>query len=157
MSRRHKPPKRVPAPDSVYDNVRVAKFINRLMLKGKKSLSERIVYGAMEMLEGKADGAKPLEIFLEALDKARPLVKVKARRVGGSTYQVPMEVNDADGEAICSRWLILYARARNGRTMMEKLASELLDTYRGNSATLKKREEVHKMAEANKAFAHYRF
>lgn len=157
MSRRHKPPKRVPSPDSLYDNVRVAKFINRLMIKGKKSTAETIVYGAMELLEGKAEGAKPLEVFLEALNKARPLVKVKARRVGGSTYQVPMEVDEVDGEAIGSRWIIAYARGRNGRTMKEKLAAELLDTYRGNSATLKKREEVHKMAEANKAFAHYRF
>lgn len=156
MSRRHKPPKRVPAPDSMYDNVRVAKFINRLMLRGKKTLAETILYGALEEMEGKAD-AKPLEIFLEALNKARPLVKVKARRVGGSTYQVPMEVSDEDGEALGSRWLIQYARSRNGKTMRQKLAAELLDTYRGNSATLKKREEVHKMAEANKAFAHYRF
>lgn len=156
MSRRHKPPKRVPHPDSVYDNVRVAKFINRLMLRGKKTLSEAILYGALEEIEGKADG-KPLDIFLEALDKARPLVKVKARRVGGSTYQVPMEVSEEDGEALGSRWLIQFARKRSGKTMRQKLAAELLDTYRGNSATLKKREEVHKMAEANKAFAHYRF
>ncbi|MDH4379621.1 MAG: 30S ribosomal protein S7 [Vampirovibrionales bacterium] len=156
MSRRHKPAKRIPAPDPIYQSERVAKFINRIMLCGKKGTAEKILYGALELLDGKVE-EKPLQVLMKALDKARPLVKVKARRVGGATYQVPMEVNDSDGEAIGSRWIIAYARSRNGRSMMEKLAAELLDTYRGNSATLKKRDEVHKMAEANKAFAHYRF
>jgi small subunit ribosomal protein S7 len=156
MPRRYKPQKRIPAPDSVYQNERVSKFINRLMVSGKKSVAERIFYDALENIKGKADEA-PLEVFLAALDKARPLVKVKARRVGGSTYQVPMEVTEQDGEAIGSRWLISHARSRKGRSMKEKLMQELLDTYKGNSTTLKKREEVHRMAEANKAFAHYRF
>lgn len=156
MPRRYKPKKRMPAPDPVYNNERVAKFINRLMLSGKKSVAERIFYNALEGMKGKADD-EPLEVFLQALDKARPLVKVKARRVGGSTYQVPMEVSEYDGEAIGSRWLISNARSRKGRSMEQKLMQEILDTYKGSSTTLKKREEVHRMADANKAFAHYRF
>lgn len=156
MPRRYKPKKRMPAPDPVYNNERVAKFINRLMLSGKKSVAERIFYNALDSMKGKADD-EPLEVFLQALDKARPLVKVKARRVGGSTYQVPMEVSEMDGEAIGSRWIIAHARSRKGRSMEDKLMQELLDTYKGSSTTLKKREEVHRMADANKAFAHYRF
>ncbi len=156
MPRRYKPAKRIPAPDPVYNDVEVAKFINRLMTRGKKSVAERVFYQALERLDGKTDD-KPLEVFRKALQKAKPLVRVKARRVGGSTYQVPIEVREAEGLAIGSRWLISFARKRSGRSMVDKLSNELLDTYRGNSATMKKREEVHKMAEANKAFAHYRF
>ncbi len=156
MPRRYKPIKRVPTPDPVYNNTSVSKFINRLMLKGKKSVSERVFYGALEKLEGKADDP-PLEIFLKALSKAKPLVRVKARRVGGSTYQVPIEVREEEGVAIGSRWLIEHARKRNGRSMIDKLSNEFLDTYNGTGSTLKKREDVHRMAEANKAFAHYRF
>lgn len=156
MPRRYKPAKRIPTPDPVYNDVEVAKFINRLMNRGKKSVAERVFYQALERLDGKTD-EKPLEVFRKALQKAKPLVRVKARRVGGSTYQVPIEVREAEGLAIGSRWLISFARKRSGRSMVDKLSNELLDTYRGNSATMKKREEVHKMAEANKAFAHYRF
>ncbi len=156
MPRRYKPIKRIPAPDPVYNDVSVSKFINRLMLKGKKGVAERLFFGALERLEGKADD-KPLEIFLKALGKAKPLVRVKARRVGGSTYQVPIEVREDEGVAIGSRWLIEHARKRGGRSMVDRLANELLDTYNGTGATLKKREDVHRMAEANKAFAHYRF
>lgn len=156
MSRRSKPKKRIPMPDSIYNDVEVAKFINRLMMKGKKSVAERVFYDAIELLEGKTDD-KGIDVFRKSLRKAKPLVRVKARRVGGSTYQVPIEVREDEGLAIGSRWLIDYARKRKGRSMTEKLAAELLDIYRGTGATVKKREETHKMAEANKAFAHYRF
>jgi small subunit ribosomal protein S7 len=156
MSRRSKPKKRIPLPDSVFNDVEVAKFINRLMTRGKKSVAERVFYEAIELLEGKTDD-KGIDVFRKALRKAKPLVRVKARRVGGSTYQVPIEVREDEGLAIGSRWLIDYARKRKGRSMVDKLAGELLETYRGNSPTVKKREDTHKMAEANKAFAHYRF
>lgn len=156
MSRRSKPKKRIPLPDSVYNDVEVAKFINRLMTRGKKSVAERVFYSAIELLEGKTD-EKGIEVFRKALRKAKPLVRVKARRVGGSTYQVPIEVREDEGLAIGSRWLITFARKRKGRSMTDKLAAELLETYRGSGATVKKREDTHKMAEANKAFAHYRF
>ena len=165
MSRRSKPAKRIPLPDSIYNDVEVAKFINRLMLKGKKSVAERIFYNALKALDGKADD-KPIDIFRKALRKVKPLVRVKARRVGGSTYQVPIEVREDEGIALGSRWLIDYARKRssgislrgkNDRAMEAKLAAELLDAYRGSGASVKKREDTHKMAEANKAFAHYRY
>lgn len=156
MPRRYKPAKRVPLPDSVFNDVRIAKFINRLMQRGKKSVAEHIFYSAMERLEGRTPET-PVEVFHKALGRVRPLVRVKSRRVGGSTYQVPMEVDEIMGEAIASRWVIQYARSRGGRSMAERLAGELLDAYNGNGASMKKRDETHRMAEANKAFAHYRF
>jgi len=156
MSRRSKPKKRIPMPDPIFNDAEVSKFINRLMLRGKKSVAERIFYDALESLDGKTDD-KPIEVFRKALKKSKPLVRVKARRVGGSTYQVPIEVREDEGNAIGSRWLIQFAGKRRGRTMSEKLAGELLDAYRGQGLTIKKREDTHKMAEANKAFAHYRF
>ncbi len=156
MSRRSKPRKRIPMPDPVYNDVEVSKFINRLMTRGKKSVAERVFYEAVELMEGKTED-KGIDVFRKALRKAKPLVRVKARRVGGSTYQVPIEVREDEGLAIGSRWLIEYSRKRKGRSMPEKLAAELLDTYRGTGNTVKKREDTHKMAEANKAFAHYRF
>jgi small subunit ribosomal protein S7 len=156
MSRRSKPKKRIPLPDPVFNDVEVAKFINRLMSRGKKGTAERIFYTTVEMLEGKTD-EKGIDVFRKVLHKVRPLVRVKARRVGGSTYQVPIEVRDDEGIAIGSRWLIEYSRKRKGRSMHEKLAAEILEAYRGQGATMKKREDTHKMAEANKAFAHYRF
>ena len=156
MSRRSKPKKRIPLPDSIYNDVEVAKFINRMMVCGKKSVAERVFYEAIDTLEGKTD-EKGIEVFRKALRKARPLVRVKARRVGGSTYQVPIEVREDEGLAIGSRWLIDFSRKRKGRSMVDKLSNELLETYRGSSPTVKKREDTHKMAEANKAFAHYRF
>ncbi|HEY9745383.1 MAG TPA: 30S ribosomal protein S7 [Oculatellaceae cyanobacterium] len=156
MSRRSKPKKRVPMPDSVFNDVEVSKFINRLMTRGKKSVAERLFYDAINLLEGKTED-KGIDVFRKALKKVRPLVRVKARRVGGSTYQVPVEVREEEGIAIGSRWLIEYSRKRKGRSMSEKLAAELLDAYRGTGTTIKKREDTHKMAEANKAFAHYRF
>jgi small subunit ribosomal protein S7 len=156
MSRRSKPKKRIPMPDSIYNDVEVSKFINRLMTRGKKSVAERVFYDAISLLEGKTED-KGIDVFRKALKKVRPLVRVKARRVGGSTYQVPIEVREEEGIAIGSRWLIEYSRKRKGRSMSEKLAAELLDAYRGAGTTIKKREDTHKMAEANKAFAHYRF
>ena len=156
MSRRSKPKKRIPMPDPVYSDVEVAKFINRLMTRGKKSVAERVFYEAVELMEGKTED-KGIDVFRKALRKARPLVRVKARRVGGSTYQVPIEVREDEGMAIGSRWLIDASRKRRGRSFPEKLANELLDTYKGTGTTVKKREDTHKMAEANKAFAHYRF
>lgn len=156
MPRRAKPKRRVPEPDPVFNDAEVAKFINRLMQRGKKSTAEKVFYRAMDRLDGKTDD-KPLEVFRKALNNVRPVVRVKARRVGGSTYQVPIEVKDYEGAAIGTRWLISYARARRGRSMDEKLAGELLDAYHNTGATIKKREDTHKMAEANKAFAHYRF
>jgi small subunit ribosomal protein S7 len=156
MSRRSKPAKRIPRPDAVYNDVQVAKFINRMMLCGKKSVAEGIFYRAMVLLEGKTD-QKPIELFFSALKRVRPLVRVKARRVGGSTYQVPIEVREDEGAAIGSRWLITFARKRNGRSMAEKLAAEILDAAKGIGGAAKKREETHKMAESNKAFSHYRY
>jgi small subunit ribosomal protein S7 len=156
MSRRSKPSKRIPKPDAVYGDVQVSKFINRMMLRGKKSVAEGIFYRALVLLEGKTD-QKPVELFFSALKRVRPLVRVKARRVGGSTYQVPIEVREDEGVAIGSRWLITYARKRNGRTMAEKLAAEVLDASKGVGGAAKKREETHKMAESNKAFSHYRY
>src|SRR5690606_14680483 len=150
MSRRSKPKKRIPMPDPLYNDVEVSKFINRLMTRGKKRVAERVFYEAVGQLEGKTDD-KGIEVFRNALRKAKPLVRVKARRVGGSTYQVPIEVREDEGIAIGSRWLIDYARKRKGRSMVDKLAGELLDAYRGTGATVKKREDTHKMAEANKA------
>ena len=156
MSRRSKPKKRIPMPDPIYNDVEVSKFINRLMNRGKKSVAERIFYDALELLEGKTDD-KAIDVFRKSLRKAKPLVRVKARRGGGSTYQVPIEVREDEGIAIGSRWLLEYARKRKGRSMSEKLAAELLDIYRNTGSTIKKREDTHKMAEANKAFAHYRY
>ena len=156
MPRRYKPEKRVPDPDPIHNDPEVAKFINRLMTRGKKSVAERLFYTALKNLEGKTED-KPIDLFHKVLKRAKPLVRVKARRVGGSTYQVPIEVREEEGVAIGSRWIIQYARKRHGRTMAERLSAEFLDIIRGTGATIKKREEVHKMAEANKAFAHYRF
>jgi small subunit ribosomal protein S7 len=156
MARRFKPAKRVPDPDPIFNDREVARFINRLMLRGKKALAERIFYSMLSYLEGKTEEA-PIEVWRKAMQKVRPIVKVKARRVGGSTYQVPMEVGEDDGMAIGTRWVIGFARKRGGRTMADRLAAEILDIYRGQGASMKKREETHKMAEANKAFSHYRF
>ncbi|MEB3207041.1 MAG: 30S ribosomal protein S7 [Vampirovibrionales bacterium] len=161
--RRTKPQKRVPAPDAIYNDTAVAKFINRLMVKGKKSVAQLLLMEALEQLDGKTpeapDGSreKPIDAFRRVLKRVAPKVKVKARRVGGATYQVPMEVSEQDGEALGSRWLIAAARKRAGRSMADKLANEMLDILKGQGAALKKREETHRMAEANRAFAHFRF
>lgn len=142
--------------DSKYKNTQVQRFINRLMQRGKKSIAQRIVYDAFDIVKEKTK-QEPLEIFKKAIKNATPLVKVKARRIGGSTYQVPVEVGQFEGESLGARWLINTARNRPGKSMREKLASELTDAASGQGTSVKKREDTHKMAEANKAFAHYRY
>ena len=134
----------------------MARFINKLMERGKKSLAEHIVYGALDILQNKTN-KDPMEVFTQALNNAMPLVEVRPRRVGGATYQVPMEVRPDRRQAMGMRWLIQFARQRPGRTMNEKLAAELMDAANNQGASVKKREDTHKMAEANKAFAHYRW
>jgi len=156
MVRRREPPKRVIAPDVRYNSVLVAMFVNRLMKQGKKSTAYRIMYDAMDMV-GERANKNPLEMFEQAMDNVKPIIEVKPRRVGGATYQVPMEVSPERRISLAMRWLLAAARARNGRTMAEKLAGELLDAANNQGAAIKKREDTHRMAEANRAFAHYRW
>lgn len=156
MSRRSKPAKRIPAADPIYSSVDVSKFINRIMRRGKKSIAEKIFYATMEKIQEKTN-EKPIEIFQKALTNATPLLEVKARRIGGSTYQVPIEVKADRGFALSSSWIIESAKKRHGKSFTDKLTSELLDASNGVGAACKKREDTHKMAEANKAFAHYRY
>ena len=148
--------KRVPPPDAKYDSITVAKFINRLMLRGQKSTAERIVYNALQLTAQQVNSS-PGEALERAIRNATPLLMVKSRRVGGATYQVPTEVREDRGRALAMRWLIASARARRGKSMEERLASELVDAVQGRGAAIKKRDDLHKMAEANKAFAHYRW
>lgn len=148
--------KRIPPPDARYNSVTVAKFINRLMMRGQKNTAERIVYSALQFAAEQVN-SNPDEALERAIRNAAPLVMVKSRRVGGATYQVPSEVQEDRGRALAMRWLIASARARSGKSMEDKLASELIDAIQGRGVTIKKREDIHKMAEANKAFAHYRW
>jgi small subunit ribosomal protein S7 len=154
--RRNQAPERVIAPDPVYGNVGLSKFINRIMLRGKKSTAQRIVYGAFDIMAQRT-GKNPLDVFEQAMQNAGPVVEVKPRRVGGATYQVPVEVNSQRRQALAHRWIIANARKRSGKTMSQKLAGELLDAANNTGATIKKREDTHKMAEANRAFAHYQW
>ncbi|PSF36844.1 30S ribosomal protein S7 [Aphanothece hegewaldii CCALA 016] len=156
MSRRKNIKKRPVPPDAMYNSVLINMTIRRVMSSGKKSVASGIVYDALKTV-GERTGSDPLEVFEKAIKNVTPLVEVKARRVGGATYQVPMEVRSARGTALALRWLIHYARARGGKTMAGKLANEILDAANETGATIKKREETHRMAEANKAFAHYRY
>ncbi len=156
MSRRSKPAKRIPSPDPVYNSVDIAKFINRLMTRGKKSVAQKIFYSSMDTIQEKTK-ENPIDVFKKALTNATPLIEVKARRIGGSTYQVPVEVKPERGQALGSCWLIESARKRSGKSMIEKLTAEIMDASNGQGASCKKREDTHKMAEANKAFAHYRY
>jgi small subunit ribosomal protein S7 len=156
MPRKRKAVVREVLPDPKYNDVVLTKFMNCLMVKGKKSLAEKIVYGAFDIIQKKTK-QEPLEVFKGALDNVRPLVKVVSRRVGGSNYQIPTEVSEKNGRAVAFRWVISYARARSEKTMMEKLAAELMAAYKKEGASIKKREDTHKMAEANKAFAHLRW
>ena len=156
MSRRQRAPKRTVPPDPRYDSQTVSKFINNLMSKGKKSLSEGIFYGAMDIIEQRT-GQPGVNVFKQALSNVRPSVEVKSRRVGGATYQVPIEVRPDRRTALAIRWILLYARARNEKTMAERLAMELTMASRGEGNSIKKREDTHRMAEANRAFAHYRW
>ncbi len=156
MSRRHSAEKREVLPDAKFGDTVLTKFMNNLMYDGKKSVAEGIVYGALDRVESKARRA-PIEIFHEALDNIKPSVEVRSRRVGGATYQVPVEVRPERREALAIRWLIKASRARNEHTMEERLAGELLDAANSRGTAVKKREDTHKMADANKAFSHYRW
>ena len=156
MSRRHAAEKREILPDAKYGDRVLTKFMNNLMLDGKKSVAESIVYGALTRVESKLKRA-PIEAFHEALDNVKPSVEVRSRRVGGATYQVPVEVRMERREALAIRWLIIAARKRNENTMEERLAAELADAVQNRGTAVKKREDTHKMADANKAFSHYRW
>ena len=156
MPRRREVPKRDILPDPKFANIDVAKFINVLMDSGKKSVAERIIYGAFESISKKG-GKDPLEVFNQALSNARPMVEVKSRRVGGANYQVPVEVRPVRRQALAMRWLKESARKRGEKSMAARLANELLEASEGRGGAMKKRDEVHRMAEANKAFSHFRF
>ncbi len=156
MSRRHAAEKREILPDPKFGDLVLSKFMNVLMLDGKKSAAERIVYGALELAEKRA-GSEGLNVFRDALDNVKPELEVRSRRVGGATYQVPVEVRPVRAQALAIRWLISAARKRSENTMIDRLAGELMDASNDRGAAVKKREDTHKMAEANKAFAHYRW
>jgi len=156
MPRRRVVAKRETLPDPVYGNVTLAKFMNHVMISGKKSVAERIIYGALDIIKEKLN-KDPLEVFDTALENIAPLVEVKARRVGGATYQVPVEVRASRRAALAMRWLVDYSRKRGEKSMPQRLAGELMDAAQGKGAAVKKREDVHRMAEANKAFSHFRF
>jgi small subunit ribosomal protein S7 len=156
MSRRHSAEKREIIPDAKYGDVVVAKFMNTIMYEGKKSVAEAIVYGALDNVESKAK-SDPLSVFKQALENVAPSVEVRSRRVGGATYQVPVEVRTDRRQALAIRWIIAAARDRNDKTMVDRLSAELLDASNNRGAAVKKREDTHRMAEANRAFAHYRW
>jgi small subunit ribosomal protein S7 len=156
MPRRRVAAKREILPDPKFGNITLAKFMNHVMVSGKKSVAERIVYGALDIVEQRLKKS-PVEVFEEALDNVAPLVEVKSRRVGGATYQVPVEVRPSRRTALAMRWLVDYARARGEKSMAQRLAGELIDAVQSKGGAVKKREDVHRMAEANKAFSHFRF
>jgi small subunit ribosomal protein S7 len=156
MPRRREVAKRIIPPDPVYQSPLVTKFINAVMERGKKTRAEEIFYGAMDIIRDKTKD-DPVKVFKKSLDNVKPILEVKARRVGGSTYQIPVEVNQNRRLSLAIRWLINYASDRPGRSMREKLANEMLDASNNTGGAIKKREDTHKMAEANKAFAHYRW
>jgi small subunit ribosomal protein S7 len=155
MPRRYRPPKRKIKPDVRYHNVQLQSFINRVMKRGKKSTATRLVYDTFDLLE-KQSKKNPLEVFQQALKNVSPVMEVKPRRVGGATYQVPMEVSVDRQFALATRWILAAARARSGRSFSEKLAGELMDAYNNTGSSIRKRDETHKMAESNRAFSHYR-
>jgi small subunit ribosomal protein S7 len=156
MSRRHSAEKREIIPDPKFGDVVVTKFMNSVMRDGKKSVAEAIVYGALDIIEQKLK-AEPLSVFKQALDNVAPAIEVRSRRVGGATYQVPVEVRNERRQALAIRWLIQAARARNDKTMVERLSSELMDASSNRGSAVKKREDTHRMAESNRAFSHYRW
>ena len=156
MSRRHRAEKREIIPDPKYGDVVVTKFMNSIMYDGKKSAAESIVYGAFDSIESRAK-ANPLEVFKQALDNVAPAIEVRSRRVGGATYQVPVEVRTDRRQALAIRWLIQAARDRNDKTMVDRLSAELMDAANNRGNAVKKREDTHRMAEANRAFSHYRW
>ena len=156
MPRRGNVPKREVLPDPVYGSVLVTKLVNSIMLDGKKGVAQKVVYGAFEIIKEKTE-KDPMEVYAQAMENIMPSLETKSRRVGGSTYQVPMEVRPERRQTLGLRWLTAYSRARGERTMAERLAGEIMDAANNTGASVKKREDVHRMAESNKAFAHYRF
>jgi len=156
MARRRISKKRVVSPDSVYNSRVLSKFINKIMKAGEKSKAEAICYGCFDIIE-KREKKNPLEVFLQALENVKPVVEVRSRRVGGATYQVPVEVRPERREALAIRWILYFARQRKGKPMKEKLAEEIIMAFRKEGLAFKKREDTHRMAEANRAFAHYRW
>ena len=156
MSRRHRAEKREPLPDPKFGSVIINRFMNAVMKQGKKSVAESIVYGAFDKIHGKTK-QDPLGVFHQALDNVSPAIEVRSRRVGGATYQVPVEVRTERRQALAIRWIIIAARGRNEKTMGERLSAELLDAANNRGTAVKKREDTHKMAEANRAFSHYRW
>ena len=156
MSRRHSAEKREINPDAKYGNLVVSKFMNSIMLQGKKSVAETIVYGALDTIESKTK-SDPLKVFEQALDNVMPSIEVRSRRVGGATYQVPVEVRPVRRMSLGMRWLVLYARSRAEKSMADRLAGEIMDAANNRGAAMKKKDDTHRMAEANKAFAHYRW
>jgi small subunit ribosomal protein S7 len=157
MPRRRIVAKREILDDPKFGSQVLAKFINIIMVDGKKSVAEKIVYGALDIVEEKKPGSSPIEVFEQSLEKIRPSVEVKSRRVGGSTYQVPVEVRPSRQNALAMRWLVEFSRKRGEKSMRQRLAGEMLDAVESRGAAVKKREDVHRMAEANKAFSHYRW
>lgn len=156
MPRKGHIPKREVMPDPIYNDIVVTKLVNGIMLDGKKGISQNIVYGAFDYIKEKTN-EDPLEVFYKAMNNIMPVLEVKARRIGGATYQVPVEVRNERRETLGLRWLVNYSRQRGEKTMVERLAKEILDASNGMGSSVKKREDTHKMAEANKAFAHYRW
>ncbi len=156
MPRRSGVPKRDVLPDPIYNSKVITKLTNQVMIDGKKGIAQSIVYDAFDIVKEKL-GAEPMDIFDKAMENVMPVLEVKARRVGGSTYQVPIEIRPERRQTLGIRWIVLYARKRSEKTMKEKLAGEIMDAYNNTGAAIKKKEEMHRMAEANKAFAHYRW
>lgn len=156
MARRRRPAKRTILPDPKYGNIVVSKFINSMMLEGKKGVAERAFYKALELI-GQRTQKDPIEVFINSLENVKPLVEVKSRRVGGATYQVPVEIRPERRQALAIRWIVTHSRNRSEKTMFQKLAGELLDAFNNTGTSIKKKEDTHKMAEANKAFAHYKW
>ena len=156
MARRHRSVKRDPIPDPKFQSTEISRFVNQLMRDGKKSVAQNIFYDALEQVEEKTNG-NPLEVFENALDNVRPQLEVKSRRVGGATYQVPMELSAARSRSLAMRWIIQYAKARKGVPMSKALSIEIVDAFNNTGASIKKRDDTHKMAQANRAFAHYRW
>ena len=156
MPRRGNVPKREVLPDPLYNSILVTKLVNSIMLDGKKGIAQKVVYGAFDIIKEKT-GNEPLEVFTAAMENIMPSLETKSRRVGGSTYQVPMEVRPARRQTLGLRWLTTYSRKRSEKTMKERLAAEIMDAANNTGSAVKKREDVHKMAESNKAFAHYRW
>ena len=156
MPRRGNVPKRDVLPDSVYGSKILTKIINQVMYDGKRGTAQEIVYGAFDIISNKM-GKDPMEVFTQALENVKPVLEVKARRVGGSTYQVPMEIRPERRQTLAIRWIVMFARKRGEKTMVERVAAELMDAYNNTGNSIKRKEDMHRMAEANKAFAHYRW